>query len=326
MIVSTTISGNSEAIIGDALKSVIPYVDLCLVVDTGITDNTLKVARETCGDKLRVLFIDWKNDFAYARNAALEWAESLGADWALTIDTDERLVINETRCSTLEFATSDVILVFDEYRAYAKDRYIRLPRNSADKWVGRVHEAYVTHPGCRKKIAHEVAIKEIPKTPEQLKAKFERDLVILTEMVKETPDDARWWFYLGETEKWLGMRGAYDSFENCATLTGWDEEEAWANYRLAELHAIDGMYAGAINQCTVALSAHPGFAEAAWLAGWCSYQLGNYRNAVYWARIAKTIVYTEKELPRIGFRHLPAYCDGPADVERHAWVKLLEQK
>ena len=45
MLVSTTLTGNNAAIIGEALASVVNWVDRCLVIDTGVTDDSLAIAR-----------------------------------------------------------------------------------------------------------------------------------------------------------------------------------------------------------------------------------------------------------------------------------------
>src|SRR6187401_2694488 len=86
-IASTTLTGNSSGVIADALRSVVDWVDYCLVVDTGITDDTLDVARQVAGSKLVVRSFPWQDDFAAARNFALQAAAELGAAWAVTLDT-----------------------------------------------------------------------------------------------------------------------------------------------------------------------------------------------------------------------------------------------
>lgn len=91
-IISTTLTANSEGIIADALRSVSGWVDLCLVIDTGVTDASILRAAEVAGAKLRVVQFQWTNDFAAARNFALAEAQRLGGAWAITIDTDERIL------------------------------------------------------------------------------------------------------------------------------------------------------------------------------------------------------------------------------------------
>jgi len=56
------------------------------VLDTGSTDDTVLRAR-ACG--ATVPHFDWCDDFAAARNAALDHAS---ADWHLVLDADEWLV------------------------------------------------------------------------------------------------------------------------------------------------------------------------------------------------------------------------------------------
>jgi hypothetical protein len=92
VIVTETMTGNSREIVGDALRSAVDWVDWCLVIETGVTDDTLEIAREIAGDKLIVRDFPWCGDFAAARNFALMAAAEIGADWALVLDTDERII------------------------------------------------------------------------------------------------------------------------------------------------------------------------------------------------------------------------------------------
>jgi tetratricopeptide (TPR) repeat protein len=76
---------NEERFLRDALTSVQGVVDEICIVDTGSTDGTVAIA-ESFG--ARINFITWRDDFAWARNAALEMAT--GA-WIFVLDADERL-------------------------------------------------------------------------------------------------------------------------------------------------------------------------------------------------------------------------------------------
>lgn len=68
MICATILSSGNEQTIGDAVRSVVPLVDRVFLVDTGISDRTIEIAREIAGDQLTVRQFAWTNDFAAARN------------------------------------------------------------------------------------------------------------------------------------------------------------------------------------------------------------------------------------------------------------------
>jgi tetratricopeptide (TPR) repeat protein len=79
------IARDEEAFIGKAIKSALALVDEIVVVDTGSRDNTRIIAE---GYGARVIDYAWHDDFAAARNTALEAASS---DWILILDCDEQL-------------------------------------------------------------------------------------------------------------------------------------------------------------------------------------------------------------------------------------------
>jgi tetratricopeptide (TPR) repeat protein len=76
---------NAEATLARCLDSARAVVDAISICDTGSTDGTLDIAR-LHGASVKV--IAWENDFARARNEALEGVDS---DWVLSLDADEVL-------------------------------------------------------------------------------------------------------------------------------------------------------------------------------------------------------------------------------------------
>ncbi len=82
-ISAVTIAKNEEQNIGRWLQSVKHYADEVIVVDTGSTDNTVSIA-EAAG--ARVAYFPWINDFAAAKNFALEQATG---QWIAFFDADE---------------------------------------------------------------------------------------------------------------------------------------------------------------------------------------------------------------------------------------------
>lgn len=80
------IARDEAARIGRLLDSVRPWVDEMLVLDTGSRDDTAAVA---AAHGARVAHFAWCDDFAAARNHALDLA---AADWHLVLDADEWLI------------------------------------------------------------------------------------------------------------------------------------------------------------------------------------------------------------------------------------------
>jgi glycosyltransferase involved in cell wall biosynthesis len=326
-LVSTTLTGNSAALIADALTSVVGWVDACLVIDTGVTDDTLAIAREVAGDKYVERRFTWSDDFSAARNFALDAAHELGFDWAVTLDTDERIEPNgEDLRAALGAAKEGVVMLLDANRSYAKERFFRLPM--PERYTGPTHEAFASYKVGTRTLKR-AFFRELPKSEAELTRKFERDVAILAPHVRVNPGDPRWHYYLGESLKNLGRHAeAIAAYDACAALRGWNEESAWACYRAAECLCQLERYAEALDRCGLGLARHAGIAELAWLAGFAAYRLGNSAQAVYWARLAITHGLFRGDgasVPRIGFRNPAALYEGPYDVLRYALRSLGDE-
>lgn len=322
-IVSMTMTANNATAVREALSSVVDWVDACVLVDTGITDDTIEVARDVAGDKLQVTTFPWQNDFAAARNHALAAAAATGADWALTLDSDERMAqVPADIRDWLSALTGDLVHVRHGDGNYAKERFFRLP--STGRWKGPTHEAFVIssfateHPTMR--------FLETPKNEEDYQRKFRRDAEILKKFTAENPTDPRWWYYLGDSlQNMREYEQAAEAYDRCWSLDGWDEESAWSMYRAAESYFQLGRYNDAVLACAKGLTRHAGIPELAWYAAYISNRQGNHRDAVGWARMAIAIGNTVEDSPRqhrIGFSYLPGQYEGPYDVLRFSLRQL----
>jgi hypothetical protein len=326
MIVSTTLTGSNADIIGDALASVVAQVDRCIVIDTGASDDTLAVARGVAGDKLFVREFPWRNDFAAARNFALQAATQLGARWAVTVDTDERLVFDPGFDLHRELARAKarVLLVACEDGSYAKERVFRLPAKVA--WKGPTHETVDGIRAGQSSVLPGLRFRELRKDDAAARAKFERDVAILREHTRTQPQDPRWHYYLGASLHDLQRyEEAIEEFRACAALRGWPEEGAWACYRAATCLCELQRWTESIETCALGLSIRPATAELAWLAGWASYKAKRYEDAIAWSHMA--VVNGQFDgagvsFERVSFRHLPALYEGPYDVLRWTYEAL----
>lgn len=79
------IAKNEANYIGSCLRSIAPYCDEIIVVDTGSTDATIPIAKSFGAT---VYNYKWQKDFSAARNFSLDQATE---DWILVIDCDEVL-------------------------------------------------------------------------------------------------------------------------------------------------------------------------------------------------------------------------------------------
>lgn len=324
---SVTLSSNRPEVIGDALRSVVDWVDKCLIVDLGITDSTLEVARSVAGDKLEV--VKYKSDnwdqFSEIRNFGLDSAYAKGADWACILDTDERMKIGSVDVrSMLEATDGDIVLVPFSNGAYCKERFFRFPLK--DRYTGRDHECVVPKNG-KHVYYREICFEELPKSKEVLEKKLLLLVDHLGSEIEREPNNPRLHYYMGDTLAGLG-RGeeALREFDKCAALRGWDEESAWACFRMAVILEKMGRRQDAIDLCAVGMSRHSGIAELPWFAGEISLSMGKFDKAVYWARIAVANGTLDGEdhfiKPRIGFRYPFGAKEGPYDLMARAYDAL----
>lgn len=121
--VAVTISGSSSDIIGDALLSAVGWVDRIVLIDTGIKDSTLKIAKKIVGNKLAIKTMTWPGSFSDARNKALQIAADEGGTWGVFLDTDERFVGDTGAIKGfLQTTTADMINMKHDSLTYHKVR------------------------------------------------------------------------------------------------------------------------------------------------------------------------------------------------------------
>jgi hypothetical protein len=292
---------------------IVAHVDRVLIVDTGITDRTIERAAEVAGDKLIVIPHTWIN-FSIARNAALEGARALGAEWILIVDSDERLNLNGLILkNALTIVRQDIVTIESDDGHYPKEKIIRASARAY--FVGPTHE---TIRGGEREMLRRVTFSELPKSQEQLTRKFTRDVFLLSDYTSKHPDDPRWWYYLGASYEGLGNYAhAAKAFGECAQRRKWGDEAAWSSYKQAEQLFILNRFEEAITAGARGLQADATFAECAWIAAVAATRLGRPDQAVAWARISEAVGrYKGCGRERAFFQHLPALYELPYDVLR----------
>jgi hypothetical protein len=130
---------NEERYLEGCLASLAGQVDEIVVVDTGSTDDTIKIAK---GFGVKLFHRPWTGDFSAARNSALDKATG---DWILYIDADERLLVPDgvTLSSYLTGKSAAAAFVqFMPKTGFTRYRDPRLFLNHPDiRFRGRIHES-----------------------------------------------------------------------------------------------------------------------------------------------------------------------------------------
>lgn len=334
MIVATILSGNSAPMIAEAVQSVLQHVDLVLLIDTGITDDTLAIAQRIAGDKFRRDAFPWQNDFAAARNFSLAAAANHGGTWALTVDTDERLHFpgyadRDSLWQALESRPEVLVcLVPSEAGDYTKERLIRVPTTL--QWQGPTHEAFAGAEAHQRQVLAGCSFWELQKSPADFERKLQRDRQILERQCVLHPDDGRWWYYLGQTLEGLeDLPAAMAAFRRCGEVDSWLEEAAWGYFKAASCLSRLERHREALECCALGMTRDNGLAELPWLAAFSCHRLGENRAAERWAEMAILLGNyegLEAGAERVGFRHLPAWFEGPFDVLRFALAELGDER
>ena len=156
-ICSITFSQRTDDLALDALRSALPHVDVCLLIDTHPVDDPDALypftrEREVAGDKLLVYRhgpITWDTPACQFRNFGLELAATTGCHYAITLDTDERLHLAPGFDIRAQLArtTPDLVITDDLPRSYSKERIFSLPARG--KWLEATHEWFDPAPGAR---------------------------------------------------------------------------------------------------------------------------------------------------------------------------------
>lgn len=205
------------------LRSVEKVVDEIVIVDTGSSDETIEIARDFGA---RVKTVPWKQDFAWARNQALDLAQG---KWILHLDADEELQPTEDNLEHLHHLLAD-----ETYEAYIfqivspledgqqmKHEIVRLWRNRKQyRYQGAVHEQILPsilqmNPEARigqaglEIIHHGYSQNERDQTE-----KARRNLAILRRTIEENEDDLFAKYNLGISQLQLG------NYQEACTVLG----------------------------------------------------------------------------------------------------------
>ena len=204
---------NEERDIARAIKSVLPITSRFVVVDTGSTDETERVVRETVlasklhfetftGASERNAAGDWQLwNFAAARNHAILKAEEMGCSHLMWMDADDELL--DPRPVERAMYREDVdgfnILIraggmtWPHFRLWHTEKHVR--------FKGRVHEYPVIHHLRADMLKASIAHHADPAANQE--DSNARNIRILMREWEENPD-SRTAFYIADTHRYGG--------------------------------------------------------------------------------------------------------------------------
>lgn len=183
---------NEERFLAKCLESVKDCVDEMIVVDTGSTDETVKIA-ESFG--AQVFHHTWENDFSKHRNQSIGYAKG---DWIFWLDADEALepggclaIREATKDTELDSIMITMVCYFGNRTRESWNNSIKLFRNRVGiRFEGAVHNQVVGYEQtrfCPVKIYHygyDVGQNTIRK-------KFERTSTLLKRAIEREPENFR---------------------------------------------------------------------------------------------------------------------------------------
>ena len=283
---------NEAKIIERCLTSVLPFIDMWCIVDTGSTDDTVSVIKRFFATRSvpgKIVHGTFKN-YAQARNDALQAARAVpGWDYALLIDADmtAKGSLNKAELK----ASAYLVVQYASDLDYPNTRLVR--RDAPAKYLSVTHE-YLSVEG----VEHLDTLSmddhaDGGNRPE----KGERDIRLLNEGLVDEPDNGRYMFYLAQTYRGMGrQQEAIQWYTRRITLGGWDEE-TWASYYgIAHSYKELGETANFIKACLEAYNYRPSRGESLKLLAQYYREKGQNESALVIASALATIEYPHRSL------------------------------
>lgn len=233
------------ATIARTLRSVKPFIDRWVILDTGSTDDTREVIRQEMAGVPGELYERPFIDFSTTRNEALELAGT-ATEFVMWLDADDELENGKALRAFLGRERGargpDREAYYVRMRMNIAFDSARIVRASAGwRFCGVVHEV-LTHPD-RPPPVHRVPDVIIQHHPdanaiERSRKRWERDVGLLEKALADKPTDTRTAFYLANTLFWLERyEEAEKAFIRRISMGGWREEIFESRMTLAKIAA-----------------------------------------------------------------------------------------
>lgn len=229
---------NEAPTIRRCLAGVRPFIDSWVIVDTGSSDDTQELIRETLADLPGELFERPWRDFASNRNEALELARG-HADYLFVIDADEVMTADDG--FTLPALDRDCYDVPHRVkRSGASFQLVTLFATHLPwRYEAPVHEVLVCDQSFTQGRLDGVCVVgmfDSARNRVDARTKYLGDAAVLEAALQHDPHNPRYTYYLAQSYRDAGeYEKAIELYERRVTLGGWDEEVWSALYEAGAL-------------------------------------------------------------------------------------------
>lgn len=230
---------NEERIIERCLRAALPHVDACVLSVNNTTDRTVEIAERVAGEMgvpMHVTTSAWRNFGANRTRSVLDtraWAEAAGwqldRTYAVLIDADHVL---HARGAFAREALTEPCYELDTNDGRLRNPGTRLIR-LAHEWssVGVTHEYWASAPNSFPVFYPDLWVEDRCDGGSK-SDKLTRDVRLLTEGLRDEPENSRYMFYLAESHFHLGQwKKAVRWYEKRMAAGGWDEEVWYSRYK-----------------------------------------------------------------------------------------------
>lgn len=228
---------NEARILERLFDSVVSIIDCYCICDTGSTDNTIEFiesyfkAKQIPGKIVQEPF----KHFSHNRNVALQSCVGM-SDYVLLLDADMVLKVNQFDKSMLLKGHQFNVLQGNDSFYYQNTRIVQ--NNGLYVYCGVTHE-YINTPENTVTISfgkNELFIEDIGDGGSK-GDKFERDIRLFTDDLKENPHNVRTHFYLAnsyaDSKKYVE---AIDMYKKRIEFGGWKQEVWYSYYKIGKCY------------------------------------------------------------------------------------------
>jgi glycosyltransferase involved in cell wall biosynthesis len=229
--------------IRECLSKVAPYINYWVIVDTGSTDNTIEVIRETMAEfeiEGELHERPWVN-FEVNRTESLELAKDR-CDYRWIIDADDTFMVEQFGFNPFAHIDNSMDTYQITYRLNALQYHRAQIVRSNQPWVykGVLHEYLhcdlpnlksAILPGC-----HVKADISPLKRASSLEEKYAKDAEILEKALVDEPNNTRYMFYLAQSYRDSDqLEKSLEAYKKRAEAGEWEEEVYYSLYMIAKL-------------------------------------------------------------------------------------------